>query len=301
MVENGPTPPEQGDLFEEEAEEGLAKSFLDRLIGEARLYRTGKDYAELLDFVSRLRLFAPFNATLLHLQKPGLLYAASQSDWWNRFGRELLVGARPLLIMKPFGPVALVYDVADTVGPDLPVDVDPFGAVGAVDETVLRGFRERLERSEIAVTRIDTGAGSAGSIRRSRERERGRFFVILNRNHEPAAEFTTLAHELAHLFLGHLGEDRRFKIKSRIGLSLAQRELEAESVAYLVGKRNGVESRSHPYLAGYVDTVDATEQLSLDRIMVATGKIESLLGIAAQARFDAISRGNDLFVSQEAA
>ena len=293
------TPPVQDDLFDGETEVQVARSLLDRLIGEARLYRTGEDYQDLLTFVARLRLFAPFNAMLLHLQKPGLTYAASQADWWGRFGRTLEPGARPLLVMRIFGPVALVYDVADTRGPALPIDVDPFAATGSVDESMLREFRARIKKKGIAVARVDAGAGSAGSIGMARAREAGRYLMTVNRNHAPPAEFTTIAHELAHLFLGHLGEDKRLRIRSRPGLPPTQREIEAESVAYLVAERNGVESRSHPYLSTYVDAPGAAEALALDQIMVATGRIEALLGVAVQARFDPLQ--DDMITTRNAA
>lgn len=100
----------QQNLFERE------RLLLDALLTDAKLYRTSKAYKELLDFIVRLRNFAPFNAMLLQVQKPGLTYAASAHDWWVRFGRRPKEGARPLLIMWPFGPIALVYDVMDTEG-----------------------------------------------------------------------------------------------------------------------------------------------------------------------------------------
>ena len=90
------------------------RSLLDQLISDSKLYTKSKDYKELLDFVVRLRNFAPFNAMLLQVQKPGLSYAASARDWRVRFGRWPKEGARPLLILWPFGPVALVYDVMDS-------------------------------------------------------------------------------------------------------------------------------------------------------------------------------------------
>ena len=51
-----------------------AKSLLADLIARSRLYHRSQDYQELLDFTSRLRTFAPFNAFLLHVQKPGLRF-----------------------------------------------------------------------------------------------------------------------------------------------------------------------------------------------------------------------------------
>ena len=112
-------------------DDAAARSLLDQLLEDSRLYTTSQDYMELLEFTQRLRNFAPFNAMLLHLQKPGLLYAASASDWLTRFGRKPKENARPLLILWPFGPVALVYDSMDTEGKDLPEDVASFFAHGA--------------------------------------------------------------------------------------------------------------------------------------------------------------------------
>ena len=105
---------------EARAEDAQERLLLDQLIQDSRLYTRSKDYRELLDFVVRLRGFAPFNAMLLQVQRPGLSYAASRRDWWERFRREPTEGARPLLILWPFGPVALVYDVMDTEGEHLP-------------------------------------------------------------------------------------------------------------------------------------------------------------------------------------
>jgi hypothetical protein len=71
-------------------------------------------------FVCRLRNFAPFNAMILHLQRPGLRFAASEFDWKTCFRRNVREGAHPLIILWPFGPIALVYDLEDTEGLPLP-------------------------------------------------------------------------------------------------------------------------------------------------------------------------------------
>src|SRR5882672_645740 len=73
----------QQDLFENEA----AHSLLDQLLIDSKLYTQSKDYKDLLDFVVRLRNFAPFNAMLLQVQKPGLSYAASARDWLELYSK----------------------------------------------------------------------------------------------------------------------------------------------------------------------------------------------------------------------
>jgi len=112
----------QPDLFESEA----ARSVLDQLLADSRLYHTSEGYRELLDFTIKLRNFAPFNGMLLQIQKPGLQYAASAYEWREKFDRQPKRDARPLLILWPFAPVMLVYDELDTEGAALPSDVRSF-------------------------------------------------------------------------------------------------------------------------------------------------------------------------------
>ncbi len=121
---------EQLELSETEA----ARSLLDRLLADSRLHTTSEGFKKLLDFVIKLRNFAPFNAMLLQVQKPGLSFAASAADWRDRFGRTIKEDARPLRILWPFGPVALVYDVMDTEGQDLPRSAVLFFAQGPIHE-----------------------------------------------------------------------------------------------------------------------------------------------------------------------
>ena len=108
--------------LQEDNAEDSARSVLDQLLSESKLYKTSTAYMALLDFVVRLRNFAPFNAMLLQIQKPGLTYAASASDWRIRFNRTIIADSRPLIVLRPFGPVALVYDLADTEGEPLPAE-----------------------------------------------------------------------------------------------------------------------------------------------------------------------------------
>lgn len=277
---------EQPDLFETEA----ARSLLDQLLADSRLYKTTKDYRNLLDFVVRLRNFAPFNAMLLNMQKPGLTYAASAADWRDRFGRKPKEGARPLLILWPFGPVALVYDVMDTEGAPLPSDVGAFPATGNMDEKRLAEFRRRVVGRHIEWHEVDAGDGKAGSIRvlkRPTSAEKfTQYRMHVNRNHDANVQFTTLAHELGHLFLGHLGPDKFLNIPERSSPTHVQRELEAESVAYLVCCRIGIRSKSEKYLADYVENNKAIESLDIYQVLRAAGQVETLLGLTAHTKYD---------------
>lgn len=271
-------------------ETDAARSMLDQLLDDSRLYRKGADYKNLLDFVVRLRNFAPFNALLLQIQKPGLNHAASARDWRENFSRTIKEDARPLLILWPFGPVALVYDVMDTAGDPLPMGVSAFEAVGVIDQTALDRFASLTGKKNIVWNRVDMGDLKAGSIgvlsRPAKLGEASTYRMTVNMNHNPNVQFATLAHELAHLFLGHLGQDKYLGVPLRPTQTNEQEELEAESTAYIICARNGVENQSASYLKNYVKQDTTTEQLDLYQIMRAAGQVETLLGLAAHTKVD---------------
>lgn len=274
------------DLLETEA----ARALLDQLLADSRLYRAGKDYRALLDFVVRLRNFAPFNAMLLQVQKPGLMYAASRLDWLERFNRTVKDGARPLLILWPFGPVALVYDLADTEGDPLPNGVAAFAAHGAMDAATLKGYALKMAKKYIAWVEVDAGDGKAGSIkvteRATKPELPSNYQIAVNRNHDHNVKFATVAHELGHLFLGHLGKDKYLNIPERPPLQHSQRELEAESLSYIVCARNGVLSQSESYLSTHVKSDTTVDQIDLYQVMRAAGQVEALLGLTAHTKYE---------------
>lgn len=266
----------------------VERSLLDELLAKSRLYTSSSDYKKLLDFVVCLPTFAPFNAMLLQVQKPGLTYAASASEWEGRFGRRPKEGARPLLILWPFGPVALVYDVQDTEGAELPAGVSSFFARGPMTADRVERQKGRLPRHGVRCVMVDAGDSHAGSIRvtarAGSDQDRSTYSIALNRNHDANVQFATLAHELGHLCLGHLGPDSRLAVPRRRQLTHAEVELEAESVSYLVCKRNGVASKAEAYLAKYVSNVASVEALDLYHVLRAAGQVETLLGVATPAK-----------------
>jgi hypothetical protein len=102
-----------------------AKGALDELFSLTFQYKTSKAYQDLLQFVGRFGFYSPFNAMLVHIQMPGARYVASPYRWLCDYGRKIKPGARPLVILKPMGPVMFVFDVSDTEGKPLPPEIDP--------------------------------------------------------------------------------------------------------------------------------------------------------------------------------
>jgi hypothetical protein len=95
-------------------ERDATRQSLDELFTLARWYRSSKAYWDLLNFVAKFRFYAPFNAMLIHIQKPGAAYVAPPHRRLSNYRRHIKAEAQPLVILQPMGPVMFVFDVSDT-------------------------------------------------------------------------------------------------------------------------------------------------------------------------------------------
>ncbi len=258
------------------------RAWLDQLIGATRLYDSSEAVNELFDFVVKLRTFAPFNGMLLHIQKPGLTHAATAHDWRHRFHREPRSDARPLVVLRAMGPVDFVFDILDTEGDDLPLDAFSFPTLGSLSKDRFEAILMSVSGDGIKIEKNAHGDASAGSIKlRSRsDKPKGKntYTLAFNSNHPPPTCFVTVAHELAHVYLGHLGSDSGRRVRDRCYVGHDQREVEAECTAYLVAKRNGLTPRSESYLANHQS---GFESLDLYTITRAANAVETAMGISA--------------------
>ncbi|GJD88139.1 hypothetical protein BHAOGJBA_1652 [Methylobacterium hispanicum] len=97
--------------------------------------------------------------------------------------------------------------------------------------------------------------------------------------------FVTLAHELGHIFCGHMGgcEAGSSKVESgwpsRKGLGNDEREVEGEAVAYLVSARAGLKPASAEYLRAYALSADLT-RIDMNVVVRAAARIERLAGMS---------------------
>ena len=282
FIEKPPTEaPLRLDLFDEPTREDRA--LIDQLIAATRLYDSRKALLELFAFTIRLRAFAPFNAMILHIQRPGLTHAATARDWHDRFGRVPVRGARPLLVLRTMGPVDFVFDVLDTEGPALPVDAFKFPTLGALTDKEFAEHMKTVARENVELAPLDVGDTQAGYIRRAARsadpKRKHRYELGYNKNHPAPTRFVTVAHELGHLYLGHLGEDHARRVSDRHGVPKDLREVEAESAAYLVAMRNGLNPRSESYLSSYQGAFAAIDVFAINR---AANAVETAMGVSAQ-------------------
>jgi hypothetical protein len=254
---------------------------LDELVSRALAYRTSGEFKELLEFIRRFPHMAPYNAMLLHVQNPGIRYALRAPQWERKYHRRVKPGARPYVILQTMGPVAFVFDLSDTVaGSPLASEVpeaalNPFPARGQPPADALPNIGAACEEIGIEIAEQDFATGLAGCVRRFPPPDCG-FRVTLNLKHTPAEKLGTLAHELGHVFCGHLGETELGFWTDRRPLNLEVREFEAEAVAYLVTDRMNLDIGSVRYLAGYLEAEQRLPNYSLDAVLKAAGKVEEM-------------------------
>lgn len=261
---------------------------LDELFYQVNFYRHGKDVRELFEFINKFPQLAPFNAFLLHVQKPGSQYVATATEWRQNFNRRIRPGARPLVILQPFGPVRFVFELGDTEGPEpFPAELlRPFRTGGVLPASVFKQLLGNLPRDGIAFHEADLGTGSAGWIEvalhhdsqwMGKKQVRVCYHLVVNRNHSREEQFATIAHELGHLYCGHLGTPDSSWWPDRWQTAEDVREFEAESVAWLVCKRVGIVNPSAAYLITRLRDEDEIPPVSLEAILKAAGMVEALM------------------------
>lgn len=252
---------------------------LDELFQRSREYRGSRQYLETLHFIRKFTQYSPYNSFLIRMQRPDATFVATASKWRREHRRAVLPEARPLVVLVPFGPVHFVYDLADTVGDDSRIPqqaLHPFMVRGYLDPRVWDNTLAHADQQGIRVEFKPMEPGMAGFVRRTERREQGRFVVTLNANQSLEERYATLIHELAHVLCGHLGRLADEKgWDDRAHEPVVHREIEAESILYLVTERQGVYPRSEEYLADYVMQFgDMVPPISFTTVLTVAGDLE---------------------------
>lgn len=253
-----------------------AESTIDALFHASKVYGDSGKFQEAVSFMSKFKKYSAYNNLLVWLQNPACEFYATQKDWLDRFSRRPKSDARPRIILAPMHPVLLVYDLEQTEGPPIPSHLTDFAKLeGAWNGTWWRLCTDNAGKDEIQVVIQALSSQLAGYARRSPV-DAPKMFVVINAEHSEPSRFGTLCHELAHIYLGHLGSDEDYWWPSRSGISGHAMEVEAEAATHVVTSRLGLTGTSAQYVSTHLERGQVPAGVSLDLIAKVAGRIETM-------------------------
>lgn len=254
------------------------KQALNSIESSLQAIDTNEDWLKFLSFQSLFYNYSFGNAMLIYSQNPEATYVKGYKAW-NKLGRYVKKGSKGLAILAPCFKkiedfkepdnkseyhdaegqkeirrvisgfrITYVYDLADTDGSDEYLPVLVKGLAGNGDEE--KEIYERLLAfisTEHKVTEV-SGTASKGSY----NLDTGN--ICIRADLEYLQKIKTILHEYAHAI--------DFKLHPEPDVSRNRRELIAESVAFVVSLRLGLDTSS--YSMGYIKSwLKDTEELKI--------------------------------------
>lgn len=252
---------------------------------EIRKLSSSADWARWLDAAALFPTYGFGNVVLITLQMPDASWVAG-GNMWERLGREVM-RSRGIKILAPIHAqsglvsdvdateeqeseavakgqvheqvigfrVATVWDVTHTVGPPIPLPPTPLPTAGSAPTGLWEATADGY-----TVLRSMTGDDSEGFT------DYGAREIVVADHLDDATAVARLAHEVGHMRLHSAADVRAAGSVVCRGI----REVEAESVAYIVLAHHGltIEGSSFPYVASWAASVDPREP---ERVIKATG------------------------------
>lgn len=270
-----------------------------------RDFMDGEAYRKYLTSVGRFHDYSSSNIMLISAQYPNASLVAGYSTW-KKFNRFVKRGEHGIRIIAPV-PVKVdrekvltdelgnrvrktvqetvprfrtvtVFDIVQTDGEPLP-DIAPGELRQAVKD--YRNFLEALHRSSrVRIEYEDIPGEAKGQYELLTDR------IVIQKDMSEAQTVKTLVHEIAHSFLHDSSSGR-----SREGKST--KEVEAESVAYAVCSRFGIDTSDYtfPYVSGWSQDKDLkTLKTSMERIRDTSSHLIHLI----EANYSEICRENEI-------
>ena len=282
-------PEECSDNNSTDKDSRIELSSLDEMFAASRSYRRSSEYLELLKFINKFPRYSPYNCLLLHTQNPSISYVATARAWRRKFNRHPKFDARPLIILAPMSPILFVYDLKDTEGGPVPDELGrPYQTQGALDIKAWVRTVDNIKVHCIEVREVVLSHEHAGSAMKLDTNFRRRhpelnieaasvYLVLINSAYTLEDKYSSLAHELAHIFCGHVGAEESDWWEDRRREKHNEMEIEAESAAYLICQRKGLLANSNKYLAQYrTGGVEEMPLFSFNAVLNATAYIENL-------------------------
>lgn len=234
------------------------KAALERIDQGLATINTDKDWLQYLSFQSLFYNFSFGNTILIYMQNPNATYVKGYKAW-NQLGRYVKKGSKGLAILAPCFKktevfkepenkaeyhdaegekeikrvisgfrIAYVYDIADTDGSDEHIPVLVKGLAGnSEQEKEIYGRLLAVISREYTVKEVK-GTASKGSYNLETK------VISVRSDLEYLQKIKTLLHETAHAV--------DFSLHPEPDISRNRRELIAESVAFVVSLRLGLDT-----------------------------------------------------------
>jgi hypothetical protein len=266
----------------------VALNPVDEVFTASTRLRNSRNFMELLDFIARFPNYSAFNGLLLYIQDSSATYVATARTWAKKFSRQPGQNARPLAILAPMAPIRFVFDIRDTEGSPFPSDLLKSVESGnQLSEKIYSNTQQNCSLQGITVCETALHHDTKGTTDRITPALRKQYkdlniqkdtsyLIHLNKTHRLEEKYSSLAHELGHIFCGHLGIDRYAWWPEREDLNISGEEIEAGCVAYLVCRRKGLQACSEKYLPHYAGANQEIPAFSLNAVLQAVGYVEEM-------------------------
>ena len=235
------------------------KLTIDELFKRSQKYRGSKEFFRFFNFIAKFNHYSRFNTMLVYLQDESVTFFGSSTFWRKRYNRRINADATPYVMLQPFGPVMLAYDLFQTAGADSPekflekgLGSKPFEVKGRINPETLDDAIEIARSLGIKISFKPLSYFNAGYVTTI---FKGHVEIALRQGMSYEQNMAVLIHELGHLFLGHTGHPilrskkgngSSIKLMNR-ALTITARELEAETISFLICKKLGLESKAAEY------------------------------------------------------
>lgn len=219
-------------------------------------YANSDKYKQFLQAISKFHDYSIYNVHMMVKQKPDISLVASYQKWKTDFDRQVQKGEKGIKIWVPmtfkakdrYGQPILdedgkektvtrfklgtVFDVSQTAGKELPKPVYNLESNVLDYQNIYRVARHVSQENGVKISfqPIDSEANGYYHIEKNE-------IVIADKKMSEAQILKTLFHEMAHSELHHLKD----------GFNSSERELQAESIAYVVANHFGIDTSEYSF------------------------------------------------------
>lgn len=286
------------------------KAALERIEQGLATINTDEDWISFLRFQSLFYQYSFGNTMMIFLQNPEATYVMGYKAW-NKLGRYVRKGSKGLAILAPCIKkvevfkepenkaeyhdqegeketkkvlsgfrIAYVYDIADTDGSDemLPVLVKGLSGNGDTEKEIYDRLYSVLSK-EFTIQEI-SGTASKGSFNLESK------IISIRSDLEYLQRIKTLLHETAHAY--------DFEMNPEEDIPRNRRELTAESVAFCVSMRLGLDTSS--YSLSYIQSwLKNKEELKIiaDTVQKVSYRIINMLAESNDSAFSNLMESED--------